>query len=538
MRNKARHPSLDSSPDLRAAASALNWDVDPYDDDPTTTVHYLDSYFENINTTCYCMFPRKPFMKWVTQCHEKSPTEKMLIYTMLAHGSVFSSNPEQMRKVHVTHFLEIARHAMGQTVGKFSLPLLQARVILALLEFSLGNASRAWDYCGSATRAASGMKFNMERGLRDISKDQYLEFGFDRATLIECRRRTFWSAYIMDRFNGFCSGHLSMFQNDDCLLRLPCDEALYEGGKIPLTPFFHNSTMDPEESLGADRSGLGLMAYLIEVSSIWGRVLARAYRSEYQSTNEYGHPAEQFYEKKTRELAEWKAGLSSYSHSSPDNIDKAIQGGYIGIFVSLHLLYHCTAMKLNRHVRFKYMSSWQIDRNIRTARHHAREVLNMMPFLAKVERQKRTPEHAFVVSPPFTGYAILTAIDILTSADSLASLPGLLGPMNSGIEVMEELAGFWASAEHQKNLIAERFGNLVGSVEDKGAAAGKVAFFAEKPMETTFGLEHDLIYSAPRLQYLRAIGVEVTGEAALLKIKPQVLSSIKSSLAVNGFERV
>jgi len=175
------------------AVGILSWDVDPFEAVPDITEHYLDHYFTNVNTASYCMYPRDRFMEWVRRDHEKTQAEKMLLYAMLAHGSVFSSKAAKTRNTDRRFFENIAREAMDKSVGAFSLPMVQTRLILAMLHHALGNGFRAWDYCGMAIRAACGMKLNVEKGLQCITADERPDFSFDRATLIECRRRTFWS---------------------------------------------------------------------------------------------------------------------------------------------------------------------------------------------------------------------------------------------------------------------------------------------------------------------------------------------------------
>jgi Fungal specific transcription factor domain len=509
-------------------ADILSWDIDPFEAMPDVTEHYLGHYFTNANTASYCMYPRDRFMEWVRRDREKTQAEKMLLYAMLAHGSVFSSKAAKTRNTDRKFFENIAREAMGKSVGTFSLPMVQTRLVLAMLHYALGNTPRSWDYCGMAIRAACGMKLNVEKGLQCITADERPDFGFDRATLIECRRRTFWSTYIMDRFSGFGSGHLCMLQNGNCLLRLPCDESAYARGEIPETPFFHTPIIDPKLSLEADRSGLGMMAHFVEVSAIWGDVLAQAYRSEYQPVEQYGEPAEEFHQQQMAKLENWKAGLSAHLRPSQDNIDRAFHGGYIGGFVSLWMLYHCAAMKLCRHVRFQYMEQEHIDRNLAQARHHAHDVLCMMPSLAKANREKRMPESAFIISTPFTSYGIFTSVDILTAAGSLREFPALLELLSNGSEVVEELAQYWSAAKRQWRMIGERFDNLLSAVHEGAKAAEreeteKTAFYAKKPMEVTFGLKHDLIYDVPLVQRMGAIGLKdlTYGGDELIEIKLQ-----------------
>lgn len=86
-------PMLHHSPTV----DIFSWDVDPFEAMPDMTEHYLGHYFTNVNTTSYCMYPRDRFMEWVRRDREKTQAEKMLLYAMLAHGSVFSSKAAKTR---------------------------------------------------------------------------------------------------------------------------------------------------------------------------------------------------------------------------------------------------------------------------------------------------------------------------------------------------------------------------------------------------------------------------------------------------------
>ena len=485
------------------------WDQDPFEFDEDMTEYYLHHYFTKINYTTYCMFPKEPFMKWVRHARDKTSWDKMLLYAMLAHGTIFATHSR--KKADGKTFARIAHRAMGENTGVFNLQVVQTRLILALYDFSQGSPSKAWDLTGSAVRAACGLKLNVEEGVVDVKDDQILDYGLDKPTLIECRRRTFWSAYIMDRFNGFCSGHLAMFHNEDCLLRLPCNEKMYEEGNIPVTPFFDNGTIDPQQFVHNESGALGMMAYLVQIASIWGEVLARAYRSRYQPLAAWGVPFEAFYQQTVERLEAWERSLGTHLRCTPGNMDKAGQSGSLGTYGALHTLYHCTMMKLNRHARYDCMEPQQIDRNVKCADEHARKTLDIMKAISKQDRSGKGGNFGFAVSSPFTGFAILTAIDILTATGSFMDLLSpdsrLIPRLAGGIDVMTELSANWSSAKTQLKLVNDRFRNLMATrPSDLPQDRRVAAFFAKEPLETTFGLEHDLVYALPRMRYLQALG--------------------------------
>jgi len=92
----------------------------------------------------------------------------------------------------------IAEYAVEKNHGKFSLQLVQSRTLLALCYFTHGDFSKAWDYCGEAARAGLGLGLNREEAITNVEDDQAHEYGLNNLGLVECRRRTFWSVYLID----------------------------------------------------------------------------------------------------------------------------------------------------------------------------------------------------------------------------------------------------------------------------------------------------------------------------------------------------
>lgn len=180
----------------KANILSFSWCNDPYEINADITILYLDAYFLHINSATYRMFPRKPFLRWVQNSHQKSADELMTIYALLSVGSIFSSRPE--RNYEGALFAKVASYAVEKSQGKFSLQLTHSRLLLALYHFSLGEAQKAWDYGGFAIRAASGLGLNLEIKCQDVRDGEKLDYGLGKYALAECRRRAFWSAYMTD----------------------------------------------------------------------------------------------------------------------------------------------------------------------------------------------------------------------------------------------------------------------------------------------------------------------------------------------------
>lgn len=335
--------------------------------------------------------------------------------------------------------------------------------------------------------------------------DDVLDYGMNRHALEECRRRTFWAAYMMDRFSGFCSGHLCAIHNEDTFVRLPCTEEVYERQQAVETPYFDNELTDQRLCRNESPSKLGPMAYYAQIASIWGDVLANIYRSPHQSVERYSADHEAFHITIHQRLLSWKSNLPEHLLYNVSNTSASIQNGYMGTFISLHTIYHATIMKLNRNIRHAHLSTTSVSRSLHEARHHAVQLLEMLQTLSKAGRPKaltsvptQTHQQQLKIpfSTPFAGYAVLTAIDILSAGGSLepSAFTSILSVMNGGLGVVEELSLFWASARAQSKAIWRRVEQLVENATGDDAM-GKKAWISRKPLDKTFGAEQDVFYS-------------------------------------------
>ncbi|KAF2462765.1 uncharacterized protein BDR25DRAFT_247837 [Lindgomyces ingoldianus] len=498
---------------------AIQWEQDPYETDPRTTMHLLDLYFLHAGRATYGMFPRKPFLKWVeNNSHEKSQDQLMLLYSVLAMGSVFSSDPGN--RTIGRRFAAVAAHATEKRFGKFTLQLCQSRLMLALYNFARGKAQEAWDFCGAGLRAISALKLNTEEGVKELPEDSAdLDYGFDRRTLEECCRRTFWSGFLMDRYNGFCGGTLCVINPEDTFLRLPCLEYAYENSAPTDTPFFDFDLLShqtPSSPVSPSGPALGHMAYLTLISAIWGDVLTFTSRAVHRPDDGYERLYEAFYAKTNERLEVWQTMLPPNLQYSPQNLDNSIIEGYAGTFLSIHALYHTTMIRLNRHVRVRALSMDKISRNIDCAFRNASMFLSLMHSLAPVKRQRRLPPNSaseFLFSTPFPGYALMLSIDVLSSAGTVSTLPNLIETLGTTISCLDELVQFWASARAQQKAVSVRVKQLteIALNEEQGVRNGSFGHFwrTGESLETAFAAD-DICYRTEDQVLFEIVG-ELTG---------------------------
>jgi hypothetical protein len=478
---------------------------------PALVADLVGVFFKDAPEILSSIFPEAAFKSWILSNTEKSLDDLMLAHTILALGTVFSLKSEH--KSFGAHCATISRYACDNR--PFSIQLIQSRLILSFYYFATNVAEDAWDFCGAAIRAASGLKFNVEIEKSEDAFRTTFPYGLTRAGYAECRRRTFWCCYMVDRFNGFCSGHLNNLHPEDIFLRLPCDANSFESQVEVQNPFFDMTTV----TIQNNNWTIGPMAYLINIATIWGEVMANIYRTS-QSPKPISYYAWQtFYENASRRLRAWNESLPNNYTFSPENLSRAANTGKLGTFISMHTVYHTTTMKLNRYIQLSTLSSAKIAQHVNIARQHAEALLSTMDVLANYRNSpptsptgQRDMHRRF--SSPFTGYAIVSAIDILTAKLSPTSISDRVRALGGAQAILGELAQFWQSSKNQQAHVQQRLQEWVeiakGREEIGGAGAigftfGQMAGLVKEsaqgvlemrePMEKTFPRDYDCAYA-------------------------------------------
>ncbi|KAF2455627.1 fungal-specific transcription factor domain-containing protein [Lineolata rhizophorae] len=528
-----RDYGADSIPDSRSMRLSLAWEKDPFEHDRGLTLQLLDLYFIHLNSATYCMFPQKQFRAWVQNGQKKSLDDHMVLYTLMAMASVFSRRAEVVQIGE--RLCEIAEYAIAQRFGVFSLQLLQSRLILGFYHFARGRHPKSWDYCGTALRTVSALRLNTEEGVKDLPADpSTYDYGFDRPTLEECRRRTFWASFLMDRYNGFCGGTLCMLHPEDTFVRLPCSTEAYEEGLIPETPLFMGGTMEDKPY---DNSKLSPMAHLALISVIWGDVLTHTRRFLCRPPGLYEKTYEAFYSEVNIRMRDWEAHLPLHLRWSRDCLDRAIREGYGSTFISIHALYHATAIHLNRYASCHLLSRSSVIRNFLAARSHAQTYTDYAILLTRANCEARLGTadpnvSSFAISAPFPGYALLVACDVLAARPHCAAgryRGDILGAVHSSsfpskaadaaLRVLEaprefiaELAQSWASASAQRKALAGRHAALQEWAQLETYLHSKVGEpevtqlllrgeklpvlqALETPLESLYEVKDDLVYA-------------------------------------------
>ncbi|KAF2140385.1 uncharacterized protein K452DRAFT_310127 [Aplosporella prunicola CBS 121167] len=459
--------------------------VDPYEVDPAHTRRLLDLYFTYINSTTYTVFPRDAFMRWATNERPKSTEDHLLLYAIMCMGNVFSTDARQDFVEPV--LVNIVTSGLEERIGWFTLQVCLSQLLLALYHFARGKNGKAYAWCGLGLRALSALRYNTEKGVTWLADEEDPEFGFNPETLVECRRRIFWAGFLMDRFNGHAGGTLFMIGLEEIFVRLPCTNAAYEAGEPVEAPLLRDAGPDADPASPAWQN-VGIMGQLAQVSAIWGDVWAFTTRTASSCAPLDIGAYEAFHARTTARLHHWRAALPPHLVFTTRNLDSAIAAGVgpAGSLVSLHAHFHATLIRLNRHAPHAHLPPHLLSRNIAHAVRAARDLLALAAPLAPAARVARLgPDVAmpprFAFSTPFPGYAVMLATDVLAAVGpgpgmglgtGTAALADVLGALEAGLALVDEIARFWASGRQQRRGVKARLRLLEEGVLGQGGGGG------------------------------------------------------------------
>ncbi|KAH3342439.1 hypothetical protein KXW24_004763 [Aspergillus fumigatus] len=152
---------------------AHEWNTDPFEHDAELTTHYVENYFTYVNDSLYYIFPRRRFLLWLRSCHAKSLEDKMLLYSMMTLGAIFSDRPDRLAAM--KRASRTARYAVEHSRHNLSLQLAQSRIIMSLWYYAIGALEKSWDAVGAAVRTVCGLRYNVELGGVIVDRDRVCE---------------------------------------------------------------------------------------------------------------------------------------------------------------------------------------------------------------------------------------------------------------------------------------------------------------------------------------------------------------------------
>jgi hypothetical protein len=500
----------------RSPIRELRADTDPYIVESGKTIDLLKSFLVNVNDSTYVLYPHEYFVYWVKTSSDKRPDERLVLYAILALGSIFIQDTAAGAARPIADVMGEALRSMGRSCahivgealrnrsGSSSLPVAQTRLLLALYWHAQDDQPVAFEHLGMAVNILSNLHLNTESGCSTADPGEQHEFGFSKDQIAECRRRTMWAAFLMERFLGTPSYRIDV---RDMLIRLPGDQGAYEQTRHQLSnaPFLHASCSSERPIVPTDSPA----ASLILVAAILGDVNNFISRGLHSQRPHYEDSFERQCEELWASLQSWRSQLPEHFSSNPANIENCIYQNYASHYLHVWAMYYWSVIKLHRYFRHQWLPQRR-TLHITRAYEAADEFMHLVANLSRVWDARTDCSLTQSVSP-FVGTAIVAAVDVLAAA-GLES--GMRDTYNVTMDVtawVQDLSKTWKAAEPQHKECQHRH-LQIRNIMDRPLRAASGCWInqewgLDRRIEDRYPLDYDGIYGVanPDKEYFEAL---------------------------------
>ncbi|KAJ5937308.1 hypothetical protein N7454_004963, partial [Penicillium verhagenii] len=244
----------------------------------------VEEFFNNIHPLrCFAFIHRPSFLQRLDRDGPKRYQSHALLHIICALGGQFhalsysetmSPLPTKFILMAGAEWAKIAQRLILEALDTVTVEKTMASVLLHDHAVRMGNFANAFMLSGLITRMTQALQINLEYNTDVLC--QNTEVG-PSVTARECRRRLMWSCYIMDALVGSGVDQLTLVDEKDMKIQLPCNERNF----IQQIPCL-TETLEPgnwlkfipgELDSDALMPNMGMMAYFIRHISIRKRVL-------------------------------------------------------------------------------------------------------------------------------------------------------------------------------------------------------------------------------------------------------------------------
>ena len=245
----------------------------------------LDAYFDNVHPVRVFAFVHRPtFMRMLEENLLNDSADRALLHIMCALGARFyaldysestSALPQELIQNAGSQWAKIAEQMCFAEYSAVSITKLKVLVLLHDYEARMGNYAGSFLLTGLIIRMAHALQINVEPS-HDILCREHQGVS-NEVSLRESRRRLMWACFMVDVWAGSGVDRLTILNERDIKLQLPCNERLFLL-QIPniterLQPGEVLDFVPPEDVPDKPHENLGLSAYFVRIIHIWQRVL-------------------------------------------------------------------------------------------------------------------------------------------------------------------------------------------------------------------------------------------------------------------------
>ncbi|KAL3432908.1 fungal-specific transcription factor domain-containing protein [Aspergillus tetrazonus] len=435
--------SLTSSPPLRFSDERCT--VPP----SSVLQSVIQTFFDHIHNRPYSYIQEAAFRRK----HEMGLVPNCLLFAVLASAVRFSTHEYyEGRKQEATEVYSKGSWMSVLTehltvADNLSVEVVQAVDLLAIVDYTAGHVSSAWLKVGVAARISQDLRLMMDPSDALSFPEQ------------EERRRVFWSGYLLDRLISCGKSRPLCIHDEDCHVRLPCDEETLQAGQVQKTHTLHELlSWDSKIDHDQPPSSFGLV---ILMASIFGRCTRYVHRecnpdktppwdtnSEFSKINSSLLLMESYSRSRRLSIVDTLRDKESTHKSEAEQV------------VFAHTLFHLCHCLLNhpflsrlrlRPFGSKVPTSF-ILRVLQAGSEHANQLLDLV---------REASEAGFPLQSSFYAYCIVVVggIQSLTfHYEASRNDPGSAGTLqrfHDSLNTLERLAGTWSHAANMTVRLRE-----------------------------------------------------------------------------------
>ncbi|KAF2440104.1 hypothetical protein P171DRAFT_457819 [Karstenula rhodostoma CBS 690.94] len=319
---------------------------------PRSKLHQLlDAYFNNVHPIRVFAFVHKPsFMRMLDESLVIDSANRALLHIMCAHAAKFhvleysestSPLPREVIQAAGSQWAKIAEEMYFSDYSTISVVKLKVLVLLHDHEARLGNYAGSFLLTGLIVRMAHALQIHVESEEQPgVTND---------VSLRESRRRLMWACYMVDVWAGSGVDQLTILNEMDIKLQLPCNERQFLLQIPHVTETLRpGEVLDPtstETIPGQPWENMGMSGYFVRIAYIWKRVLR--YIKHLDAVHPPWVPNAEF-EALNKEIEEWKYSHPQWMSFSSDNIYIRRESSQLGALFIIHCMYHHVLCDLHR----------------------------------------------------------------------------------------------------------------------------------------------------------------------------------------------
>ncbi|KAL4898550.1 fungal-specific transcription factor domain-containing protein [Aspergillus ambiguus] len=271
-------------PSIEPQMSSLQWLTESQLPSPGKIGLLVEEYFNNIHPLrCFAFIHRPSFLQILDKEIPKKNEDNALLHIICALGAQFyalnysdtvTSLPSKFVLLAGNQWAKVAQRLILETLDTVSIDHTMAAVLLHDYEIRMGHFANAFMLSGLIIRMTQALQINLEYNTDLLCQD------IDSAVSItskESRRRLMWSCYVMDALVGSGVDQLTLVDEKDVKIQLPCNERSFTQ-QIPcltetLKPGSWLKFIPGETDTSAILPNMGIMAYFVRHIAIRRRVL-------------------------------------------------------------------------------------------------------------------------------------------------------------------------------------------------------------------------------------------------------------------------